>query len=99
MLTLAETEALAVSLRVATLSVLLDLPLAVALAWLLVRARFAGRTLLDAFVHLPLVLPPVVVGYLLLLLFGVHGPLGAWLRAAFGLRLAFTTAGAALATA
>jgi molybdate transport system permease protein len=55
--------------------------------------------LLDAFVHLPLVLPPVAVGYALLLLFGVHGPLGAWLRREFGIALPFTTAGAALATA
>jgi molybdate transport system permease protein len=64
-----------------------------------VRARFAGRTLLDAFVHLPLVLPPVVVGYLLLLTFGARGPLGRWLHDVFGIRLAFTTGGAALATA
>jgi molybdate transport system permease protein len=98
-LTPAESEALRLSLRVATGSVALNLPFATLLAWLLVRARFAGRTLLDAFVHLPLVLPPVVVGYLLLLLFGVHGPVGRWLYAAFGLRLAFTSAGAALATA
>ncbi len=99
MLTPAEAEALRISLLVASESVAASLPLAIAVAWLLVRARFAGRTLLDAFVHLPLVLPPVVVGYLLLLLFGVHGPLGAWLRSAFGVRLAFTTGGAALATA
>ena len=99
MLTAAEQEALRISLIVATESVLCSLPLAIAIAWLLVRARFAGRTLLDAFVHLPLVLPPVVVGYLLLLLFGVRGPLGGWLNASFGIRLPFTTAGAALATA
>ena len=99
MLTEAESEALALSLRVATESVLLNLPLAILISWLLVRARFAGRSLLDAFVHLPLVLPPVVVGYLLLVLFGVHGPIGSWLRAAFGVRLAFTSGGAALATA
>ena len=99
MLTAAESEALLLSLRVAAESVLLNVPVAVLLSWLLVRARFSGRTLLDAFVHLPLVLPPVVIGYLLLLLFGVHGPLGRWLNAAFGVRLAFTTGGAALATA
>ncbi len=99
MLTAAETEALCVSLVVASESVAVSLPLAVGVAWLLVRARFAGRTLLDAFVHLPLVLPPVVVGYLLLVLFGVRGPAGAWLLAHFGIRLAFTTGGAALATA
>jgi molybdate transport system permease protein len=98
-LTAAESEALRVSLMVATESVAVSLPLAIGVAWLLVRARFTGRALLDAFVHLPLVLPPVVVGYLLLVLFGVRGPLGAWLHAVFGIRLAFTTAGAALATA
>ncbi len=99
MLSDAESEALVLSLRVATESVLFNVPLAVLISWLLVRARFAGRSLLDAFVHLPLVLPPVVVGYLLLLLFGVHGPVGAWLYATFGVRLAFTSGGAALATA
>jgi molybdate transport system permease protein len=99
MLNGAEAEALWLSLRVAAESVLLNLPLAILISWLLVRARFAGRTLLDAFVHLPLVLPPVVVGYLLLLVFGVRGPVGAWLHASFGIRLAFTTNGAALATA
>jgi len=98
-LTPAESQALGLSLRVASESVAFNLPLATLIAWLLVRARFAGRTLLDAFVHLPLVLPPVVVGYLLLVLFGVHGPIGGRLYAAFGLRLAFTTTGAALATA
>jgi molybdate transport system permease protein len=95
----AELEALRLSLEVAVRSVGFSLPLAVLAAWILTRARFPGRLLLDAFVHLPLVLPPVAVGYVLLLLFGVHGPLGAWLRAHFGIELAFTTAGAALATA
>ncbi len=99
MITAAESEALALSLRVASESVVLDLPVAVLVSWLLVRARFAGRSLLNAFVHLPLVLPPIVVGYLLLLLLGVHGPLGRWLYSVFGIRLAFTTSGAALATA
>jgi molybdate transport system permease protein len=98
-LTPAEWEALRLSLAVALRSVACSLPPAIAVAWLLARARFRGRTVLDAFVHLPLVLPPVAVGYLLLLLFGVRGPIGAWLDATFGIRLAFTTAGAALATA
>lgn len=99
MLTPAEWDALRLSLAVALRSVAFSLPLAIAVAWVLVRARVRGRTVLDAFVHLPLVLPPVAVGYLLLLLFGVRGPVGAWLDATFGVRLAFTTAGAALATA
>lgn len=95
----AEIEALRLSLSVATRAVLFSLPVATLVAWLLVRGRFRGRFALDAFVHLPLVLPPVVVGYLLLVLFGRYGPLGSWLYEQFGIRLAFSTAGAALATA
>ena len=95
----AELEALRLSLEVATRSVAFSLPLAVLVAWILTRARFPGRTLLDAFVHLPLVLPPVAVGYVLLLLLGSRAPLGSWLHAHFGIQLPFTTAGAALATA
>ncbi|MBS0364770.1 MAG: molybdate ABC transporter permease subunit [Proteobacteria bacterium] len=93
------TQALRLSLAVALRSVLFSLPLAVSAALLLSRARFPGRTLLDALVHLPLVLPPVAVGYVLLLLFGARGPLGGWLAQHLGVHLAFTTAGAALATA
>ena len=92
-------EAARLSLAVAGRSVLFSLPFAVLIAWLLTRRRFVGRTVLDAFVHLPLVLPPVVVGYLLLVLFGVRGPIGGWLERSFGIQLVFTTAGAALATA
>ena len=95
----AEIEALALSLQVALRSVLCSLPLAIVVAWLLTRRRFSGRALLDAFVHLPMVLPPVMIGYVLLLLFGVRGPIGHWLYAHLGIRMAFTTAGAALATA
>ena len=94
-----ELQALHLSLTVASRSVLLSLLPALAIAWLLTRRRFAGRTLLDAVVHLPLVLPPVVVGYLLLLLLGVRGPVGQWLEQWWGIRLVFTTNGAALATA
>lgn len=99
LLTDMEREALLLSLDVALRSVVCSLPLALAVAWLLTRRRIPGRLLLDSLVHLPLVLPPVVVGYALLLLFGVRGPIGAWLQAHFGVRLVFTTAGAALATA
>jgi molybdate transport system permease protein len=95
----AELEALRLSLEVAARSVGFSLPLAVLTAWVLTRARFPGRSLLDAFVHLPLVLPPVAVGYVLLILFGVNGVIGGWLRDRLGIQLAFTTAGAALATA
>lgn len=75
------------------------LPLAVPTAWMLSRWRFPGRPVLNALAHLPMVLPPVVTGWLLLLMFGVRGPLGALLMQWFGVRLAFTTAGAALACA
>lgn len=98
-LTPMELQALWLSLRVATISVAWNLPLALLVAWLLTRRRFAGRMLFDAFVHLPLVLPPVVTGYLLLLLFGVRGPIGGWLARHFDIHLVFTTTGAALATA
>jgi len=98
-MTSVELDALRLSLEVAARSVAFSLPLAVVVAWILTRARFPGRTLFDAFVHLPLVLPPVAVGYALLLLLGARAPLGAWLRAHFGIQLPFTTAGAALATA
>jgi molybdate transport system permease protein len=92
-------EALWLSLTVALRSVALSLPLAIAAAWVLSRLHFPGKTVLDSLVHLPLILPPVVVGYLLLLGFGVRGPIGHWLYETFGLRLAFTSAGASLATA
>ncbi len=98
-LTPGESQALRLSLDVATRSVLFSMPIALGLAWLLTRRRFIGHTLLDAIVHLPLVLPPVVVGYLLLLVFGARGVVGSWLDAAFGIQLVFTRNGAALATA
>jgi len=94
-----ESEALRLSLIVATRSVAFSLPPAVMLAFILTRRRFLGRTLLDAFVHLPLVLPPVVVGYLLLTVFGTRGLVGAWLQSHLGVELVFTSNGAALATA
>ncbi len=99
MLTPAELDALRLSLQVALVAVSFSLPLAVACAWLLARHTFPGKSLVDAVVHLPLVLPPVVVGYFLLVLFGMKGPLGAWLYETFGIRLIFTRWGAALAAA
>ena len=98
-MTAAELDAIRLSLIIALRSVLVSLPFAIAIAWVLTRRRLRGRILLDAIVHLPLVLPPVVVGYLLLLLFGVRGPIGAWLNEQFDVQLVFTSAGAALATA
>ena len=87
------------TLDVSARATLFGLPVALALAFLLARFRFPGHMLLDATAHLPLVLPPVVVGWLLLLVFGLHGPVGAWLHAWFGVRLVFTKAGAVLACA
>jgi molybdate transport system permease protein len=98
-LTPEEWQAVALSLRVAVCSVLFSLPPAILVGWLLGRSRFFGKSVFDAFVHLPFVLPPVVTGYLLLLVFGVRGPVGAALNELFGIRLAFTTSGAILATA
>lgn len=95
----AETEALLLSLKVAFWSVAASLPIGVALAWLLSRTSFPGKSVLDALVHLPLVLPPVVVGYFLLMLFGRRGPIGAPLDEYFGITFAFRWTGAALASA
>jgi len=95
----AELQALGLSLKIATVAVITALPLAVLLAWLLARRRFPGRVLLDALVHLPLVLPPVVIGYLLLISLGTRAPLGAWLADTFGIRFVFSWTGAALAAA
>ncbi len=87
------------TLAVAARAVGFGLPLAALTAWVLARFRFPGRPLLNALVHLPMVLPPVVTGWLLLIVFGVRGPVGGVLLHWFGIRLAFTTAGASLACA
>ncbi len=92
-----ELEALGLSVKVAFGAVLCSLPLGVVAAWLLARRDFWGKSLLNGLVHLPLILPPVVVGYLLLLLFGRQGAIGAWLFEWFGISVAFTWKGAALA--
>ena len=97
MLGAAELQALVTSLAVAGRAMLFALPLAVLVAWLLSRRPWPGRFLLNALAHAPLVLPPVVVGYVLLLLFGVRGPIGGVLWSALHIRLAFTGWGAALA--
>lgn len=99
MLTPVEIDALRISLQVAAAAVAASLPLAIAVAWLLARTSFPGKALLDAIVHLPLVLPPVVIGYVLLVLFGTQGLIGGWLYETLGLRLIFTRWGAALAAA
>ena len=98
-LTPLELEALSLSLRVALWAVLVSLPLGLATAWLLARHEFVGKTLVDGLVHLPMVVPPVAVGYLLLVLLGRRGPLGGWLYDSFGITLIFTWQGAAVASA
>ncbi|WP_128893206.1 molybdate ABC transporter permease subunit [Erythrobacter sp. HKB08] len=99
MLTAAEWEIVALSLQVSAVAILFSLPIAYALAWVLARKRFPGKILLDALVHLPLVVPPVVTGYVLLLLFGRTGPIGGALEEWFGISLVFRWTGAALAAA
>lgn len=93
----AELEALLLSLRVALVALIGAAPVALGLAWLLARRNFAGKWLVEAAVNLPLVLPPVVTGLFLLMIFGVRGPVGGWLLETFGVRLAFEWTGAALA--
>ena len=95
----AEWEIITLSLRVSIIAIGLTLPVAYGIAWLLARRRFPGRFLLDAVVHLPLVLPPVVTGYVLLLIFGRTGPVGGVLDRAFGISLTFSWWGAAIAAA
>ncbi len=94
-----ELTAIRLSLRVAFWAMLCSLPVGVAVALLLARGHFWGKSLLNAIVHLPLVMPPVVTGYLLLLLFGRKGPLGRLLAESFGIVFAFRWTGAALACA
>ena len=92
-----EWTAIELSLRVALVATLAALPLGLVIAWLLARKAFWGKALLDGLVHLPLVLPPVVTGYLLLVSFGRQGPIGAFLADTVGLVLSFRWTGAALA--
>jgi molybdate transport system permease protein len=98
LLTAAESEALLLSLRVAGVAVLCALPFALAAAVMLTRYSFFGCSLVEGVFHLPLALPPVVVGYLLLMTLGTREPLGAWLNAHLGIRFAFSWTGAALAS-
>jgi molybdate transport system permease protein len=91
--------AIALSFRIALVATAVSLPFGIAVALLLARGRFPGKTLVDGLVHLPLVMPPVVTGYVLLLLFGRRGPVGAFLEQTFGIVLAFRWTGAALASA
>ena len=92
-----ELDALRLSLRVGFWNLVFGLPLAVAVGWLLARRRFPGKELLNGLVHLSLILPPVVTGYLLLILLGRRGPLGALLEDWFGVVVAFRWTGAVIA--
>jgi molybdate transport system permease protein len=95
----AEWTAIELSLRIAVVATACALPFGVAIGWLLARRNFWGKTVLDGLVHLPLVLPPVVTGYLLLISFGRKGPIGAFLDRYFGIVFSFRWTGAALACA
>lgn len=94
-----EWTAVRLSLTVATTAMLASLPFGIGVAFLLARGRFWGKSLLDALVHLPLIMPPVVTGYLLLIGFGRRGPIGQFLDEYFGIVLSFRWTGAALAAA
>lgn len=98
LLTPIEIEAILLSTQVAVWAMIWSLPLAIAVAWILARCDFVGKSLLDGLVHLPLVLPPVVVGYVLLVALGRQGFLGAWLYDVFGVSVAFSWRGAAIAS-
>jgi molybdate transport system permease protein len=93
----AEWGIVALSLKVGGVAMAVTLPIAFALAWLLARVRFPGKVVVDAAIHLPLVVPPVVTGWLLLLAFGPNGPIGAWLQDWFGVTVLFRWTGAAIA--
>ena len=98
-LTPQEWGAVRLSLLVAGVATLASLPFGIVIAYLLARGRFWGKSLLNVLVHLPLILPPVVTGYVLLILFGRRGPVGAFLADTFGIVLSFRWTGAALASA
>ena len=94
-----EIEALLLSVQVALTAIGVSLPLAIFVAWLLARKTFPGKSVLDGIVHLPLILPPVVVGYVLMVTLGRNGTIGRWLFETFDITLAFTWKGAAVAAA
>ncbi|MEH6443018.1 MAG: molybdate ABC transporter permease subunit [Oceanospirillaceae bacterium] len=99
MLTEFEISAISLSLKVAFFAVTTSLPIAIFTAWLLARCHFRGKPLLNAILHLPLVLPPVVIGYLLLVSFSPQSGLGLWLKKYFNIDFSFSWQGAALASA
>ncbi|MBT5647172.1 MAG: molybdate ABC transporter permease subunit [Rhodospirillaceae bacterium] len=94
-----ELEAIQLSLKVSLWAVAISLPFGIAVAWVLARCEFPGKSLFDALIHVPLVVPPVVIGYLLLVLLGRKGAIGGWLYDSFGITVAFSCQGAAVAAA
>jgi molybdate transport system permease protein len=94
-----EIEAVQLSLKVSLWAVAISLPFGIAVAWVLARCEFPGKPLFDALIHLPLVVPPVVIGYLLLILLGRNGAVGGFLYETFGVTVAFSWQGAAVAAA
>src|SRR3954463_9320426 len=96
MLSADEWTIILLSLKVGAVAMVVTLPIAFGLAWLLARARFPGKLLVDALVHLPLVVPPVVTGWLLLIAFGPRGPIGGWLMGWFGVSVLFRWTGEAV---
>ena len=94
-----ELEAIQLSLKVSLWAVAISLPFGIAVAWVLARCEFPGKSLFDALIHVPLVVPPVVIGYLLLVLLGRKGAIGGWLYDSFGITVAFSWQGAAVAAA
>jgi molybdate transport system permease protein len=94
-----EIEAVQLSLKVSLWAVAISLPFGIAVAWILARCEFPGKSLFDALIHVPLVVPPVVIGYLLLVLLGRNGAIGGWLYDSFGITVAFSWQGASVAAA
>ena len=96
---MSDVSLILLTLQVATVATVVNIPVALAISWLIVKRRVTGRFILDVAVSLPLAVPPVVVGYALLLVLGREGPIGVLLRKAFGVELVFTWVAAALAAA
>lgn len=99
MLTEYEWQVLLLSLKIAAMAIVFSLPIAIFSAWLLARCQFWGKSLFDSIIHLPLVLPPVALGYLLLMTMGRRGVIGQWLYDTLGISFSFNWKGAALASA